>query len=338
MAMVGGDGSTADEEDDLDVGIKSQGGFARWQIELANKVTVEREKEADQARRAFKEQEEARLWNHKQVLHRKTGEEFGKTQKKVEEMRQANRDKAVAYKEELALMRTVMREQSEEWAQFGHELTVEYGTDQAHRTKARLAESEEEKARRGQTVRSEEKRREKQLASQREITLDEKRQHVQRMKSELTGPTEEALAYSLQQRQGKADSVKRTEQQWKEMAQQDRASFLAHAAANKEKAVSTKDLMRTARGDLIKGKYSNYQDEQRRKKEAEALIALKRSEATEAKQHVHDKVYSERRVSPEKTRVIKEVTRTKSPKKAAKKAGLVLPPEAQTRESPYRLA
>jgi len=105
--------------DDLDVDIKSEAAFARYKVELANKAMVEREKEADEARKAFREQEQARLWEHKQELHRKTGEEFGHTKQTVEEVRQANRQKAVEYKQELELMRETVRNQSEDWAQFG---------------------------------------------------------------------------------------------------------------------------------------------------------------------------------------------------------------------------
>ena len=62
-------------------------------------------------------------------------------------MRQANLTRGAEYKAELEEMKEMAAQQREEWMQFGHELTVQHGPEQAERTKARLAETAEAKVR-----------------------------------------------------------------------------------------------------------------------------------------------------------------------------------------------
>ena len=54
-------------------------------------------------------------------------------------------------------------------------------------------------------------------------------------------------------------------------------------------------------------------------------------------QAVHDELYSQRRTSPEQRRLMRDVVRSKSPQKAAKKAGLIAAVEPINSPSPYFL-
>ena len=65
----------------------------------------------------------------------------------VEAVRQSNLTRGAEYKAELEEMKEMAAQQREEWMQFGHELTVQHGPEQAERTKARLAETAEAKVR-----------------------------------------------------------------------------------------------------------------------------------------------------------------------------------------------
>ena len=84
--------------------------------------------------------------------------ELGAAKARVEEVRQENATRAMQYKEELALMKELVLNQRAEWEQFGRELTLEHGQAQADRTKARVAESIDEKAKLGRQVRRAERR------------------------------------------------------------------------------------------------------------------------------------------------------------------------------------
>ena len=53
----------------------------------------------------------------------------------VEAVRQQNLTRGAEYKAELEEMKEVAAQQREEWMQFGHELTVQHGPEQAERTK-----------------------------------------------------------------------------------------------------------------------------------------------------------------------------------------------------------
>ena len=53
----------------------------------------------------------------------------------AEAVRQANLTRGAEYKAELEEMKEMAAQQREEWMQFGHELTVQHGPEQAERTK-----------------------------------------------------------------------------------------------------------------------------------------------------------------------------------------------------------
>ena len=132
----------------------TEAAFSRWKVELQNKLVVLEEKEEHSKRRAYKSREDARFWERKQSLHKKTADQFGKAKLEVEAVRQQNLSKGAEYKAELEDMREQAAQQREEWMQFGHELTVQHGPEQSERTKARLVETAEQKAEMGREVRA----------------------------------------------------------------------------------------------------------------------------------------------------------------------------------------
>lgn len=315
----------------------SEAAFAKWKVGLENRMVVDSEKERQKERRDFKAREDARFWTRKQDLHRKTTEGFRDTKAIVAEVHASNHEKAEMYKVELELMKETVRNQNDEWAQFGHELALEFGTEQAERTKQSAVESVKEKARKGEEVRQEEKRWLDKLATQRGEQLEEARQHVLNQKADAARHSGVATAYALQQRQAKVGSVKRTEREWKDLTSKEREAFLEHAQQNRDKASSTTEQMRTARKDLVKTNNSDARKERQRKEDDEQVIAKRRAENAGAKQVVHDQVCTERRISPEKLRAMKEVARAKSPKKRAQKAAAIASLPPQPPPSPYKL-
>ena len=77
--------------------------------------------------------------------------------------------------------------------------------------------------------------------------------------------------------------------------------------------------------------------ERARKEEDAVAITKKKHEEDLAKKAVRDGVYSHRWASPEKTRVMRQASRSKSPQKIARDAGLVVSPLLPDAPSPYRM-
>lgn len=320
-------------------------------------------------RRKFKEHEDAKFWKHKQRLKSQATAGLAHGKDELAALHSRNQKHAAGYKKELALMKELRTSQREDWANFGHELTIEFGQELVDRVKAETARAAEAKLLKGAEVRREEKRLERQLASQRADALEEARQHVAKLKEEKIGKTEEVRAracgaslaldaasrpeppplaslrvppaarqsmnFALRSRQEKVDSVKRTEASWKVDQTKSKEAFLGHAHSNKERAQTTLESMRSSRKTLIKSHNSTVREERQRKEDDAALIAQRRQETDHAKQRTHDQIFAQRRVSPEKQRTVREISRAKSPKKAARKAGLVQLSERAP--SPYKI-
>ena len=154
----------------------TEASFSRWKVELQAKMIVEQEKEAQAERKKYKAHEDGKFWEKKQNLHKKTADQFGKAKMEVEAVRQSNLTRGAEYKAELEEMKEMAAQQREEWMQFGHELTVQHGPEQAERTKARLAETAEAKAEMGRQVKQEAQLNNKQRHTQRTNRLEEKRE------------------------------------------------------------------------------------------------------------------------------------------------------------------
>ena len=110
------------------------------------------------------------------------------------------------------------------------------------------------------------------------------------------------MNFALRQRQGKVDSVKRTEQRWRRTSEADRKAFLGHAHENKDRERATMEGMRSSRKNLVKSNNSSVREERQRKEEDAAHIAETRAAAALAKQAVHDTVYGSRKISEVRAR------------------------------------
>jgi len=311
--------------------------FSRWKLELENKIAAEEEKRQAKERQAFKAHEDARFWGYKQGLHDHTMKEFRGAKEEVEAMRQQNLDAAGRYKEELVKMKERMKQTNEDWMHFGHELTLEHGAEQMHRTKESMEESKQEKAALGKAVRKEEQKWTRELDAQRSDWVDTARERVANQKDSVLGNAEASILFALRQRQEKVRKVKRDEHHWKQQATDNREQHIEHALDNKKDAMTTNEQMRSARKDLVKTHLSTAREERSRKEKDADNISKEREKVEREKQLIHDKVVTERRASPEKVRVMKQVSRAKSPKKAAIKTGLVTSPNSQRSPSPYKL-
>ena len=321
---------------EADEGGMSALAFLNWKVGLQNRLIVEQEKRKHQERKLFKNNEDTKYQERKQALHKKVGEDFGNSKTTVDQIHEANRQRGLEYRQALEQMNKMVMHDREEWAQFGHELTIMHGTEQAERTKARIAEASEQKAEMGRQVRQEEQSWDKQVATQRHSWLAHAKEHVHTLKQDKIGKTDDAMRYALTQRKNKVASVQRTERRWKSLTKQERDAFLGHAHENHEKNDLTKDHMREARKELVRKNNQAYRDERQLKEDNAARIGEKKKEIGKAKRTARDKIFTERSVSADKLALYRELSRSPSPEKMAREAGLIiaLPDEAP---SPYKL-
>lgn len=180
--------------------------FRKWTVELQNKLVVQEEKQLMAERKRYKQHEDGKFWERKQALHKRTADQFGKAKMEVEAVRQQNLTRGAEYKAELEEMKEMAAQQREEWMQFGHELTVQHGPEQAERTKARLAETAEAKAEQGRQVKQEAQLNNKQRHTQRTNRLEEKRELVESTKQEEFSQPEESKNFSFHQKEEKVRS------------------------------------------------------------------------------------------------------------------------------------
>jgi hypothetical protein len=181
----------------------TEAAYSRWKVELTNKLVVEHEKAQHAERQKYKAHEDGKFWERKQNLHKKTADQFGKAKMEVEAVRQGNLTRWAEYKAELEEMKEMAAQQREEWMQFGHELTVQHGPEQAERTKARLAETAEAKAELGRQVKQESQLNSKQRHQQRTNRLEEKRELVDSTKQREYSTAEESKNFSFHQKEEK---------------------------------------------------------------------------------------------------------------------------------------
>ena len=307
----------------------TEAAFSRWKVELQNKLIVEQEKEFSRERLQYKQHENSKFWERKQALHKKTADQFGKAKMEVEAVRQANLTRGAEYKAELEEMKEMAAQQREEWMQFGHELTVQHGPEQMERTKARLAETAEQKAELGRQVKQLAQVNNKQRHVQRTYRLEEKRQLVETTKHKEFSNPEESKNFSFHQKEEMGGEVRRTERRWRSLSKQEREAFLTHAHDNHEKNDFVKEHMRDARKEVIKTKSTMAGAERERKVEDAMKITEKREERERANRELRNAMYTSRFADPEKAKLLSQPRA-----EAAQIAGVTIAPLPVT---PYRL-
>lgn len=233
-------------------------------------------------------------------------------------------------------MKEMVAHRKEEWAGYGHELTLKHGQEQAERTRASLAESIDNKAEQGRQVKAEIEKMNKQIATQRAQHIEEKRQHVASLKEEKIGKLDQAMRSMYEHKKEQVDRVRRIEDRWKALTKAERDNFLGHALENHEKTDLTKELMRESRKALVKSNNRAVQIERSRKEQDMAVIQEKRAIRENQNRTARDAVYSARFASPERSRAMARASRSKSPEKAARDLGLVEGPP-QSPPSPYKM-
>jgi hypothetical protein len=308
----------------------TEAAYNRWKVELENKLIVKQEKESMAERRKYKSHEDGKFWERKQNLHKKTADQFGKAKMEVEAIRQTNLTRGAEYKAELEEMKEMAAQQREEWMQFGHELTVQHGPEQAERTKARLAETAEAKAEMGRQVKQMAQLNNKQRHQQRTNRLEEKRELVESTKQHEYSTAEESKNFSFHQKEEKGGEVRRTERKWKSLSKQEREAFLSHAHENHTAADHTKEHMRDARKDIIEKNKQVAEAEKARKVQDAMRIMEKKEEREAANRALRDAMYTSRYADAEKTAVMSQPV-----EEAAIATGVSV---NATVPSPYRLA
>lgn len=320
-----------------DEGAITEMAYLRWKTELQNRLIVEQEKRLHDQRKAYKFREDSKFWERKQNLHAKTVREFHHCNEMVDQHHAANAAKGSEYKQDLDDMRKMIAQQKEEWRQFGHELTVQHGTEQGERTKARISESFDEKQEQGREVKKMVETQNQHIQAQRSDYLERKVKYVEEKKAEKIGKLEESLRWMYEQKKGMVSAVRKIEDKWKALTKYERNSFLHHAHDNHNAVDLNKEHMRSSRKDLIKKNRAAALTE-RTKKEADAVaITEKKEKYEQAKRAMRDATYSARYASPEKSKVMRQANRSPSPQKAARDAGLIEAPEVPDPASPYRL-
>ena len=308
----------------------TEAAFSRWKVELSNKLMVEQEKEQQAERKQYKAAEDQKFWERKQSLHKKTADQFGKAKMEVEAVRQQNLTRGAEYKAELEEMKEMAAQQREEWMQFGHELTVQHGPEQMERTKARLAETAEQKAEQGRQVKQVAQLNNKQRHVQRTNRLDEKRSLVENTKTGEYAKAEESKNFSFHQKEEMGGEVRRTERRWKSLSKQEKEAFMTHAQDNHTKNDDTKEHMREARKDIIKKNNESAAQERERKVEDQMKITEVREAKEAANRSLRDSMYTSRYAEPEKAKLMSQPLA-----EAAAVAGINL---AIPGPSPYKMA
>jgi len=320
-----------------DEGAITEMAYLKWKTELQNRLIVEQEKRLHDQRKAYKAREDSKFWERKQNLHTKTIREFHHSNEMVDQHHAANASKGSEYKQDLDDMRKMIAQQKEEWRQFGHELTVQHGTEQTERTKARVSESFEEKQEQGREVKKMVEAQNRHIQAQRSDFLGRKVKHVEEKKAEKIGKLEESLRWMYEQKKGMVSAVRKIEDKWKALTKHERDAFLHQANDNHMKNDYTKEHMRSSRKDLIKKNRAAALTERAKKEADAAAITEKKEKHEQAKRAMRDATYSARYASPDKSRVMRQANRSPSPQKAARDAGLIDAPEMPDPASPYRL-
>ena len=309
----------------------TEASFMRWKVELQNKLIVEQEKSMMAERKKYKSHEDSKFWERKQSLHKKTADQFGKAKMEVEAVRQSNLTRGAEYKAELEEMKEMAAQQREEWMQFGHELTVQHGPEQAERTKARLAETAESKAEMGRQVKQEAQLNNKQRHTQRTNRLEEKRELVESTKQEEFSVPEESKNFSFHQKEEKGGEVRRTERKWKSLSKQEREAFLQHAHENHEKNDTLKKAMRKQRESIVNKNKELAGNERQLKVEHNMQIMEKKEEKEAASRALRDAMYTARYADAGKAKLMTQPT-AEAAAIAGVTAYLAPPPP-----SPYRI-
>jgi hypothetical protein len=305
-------------------------------VELQNRLIVDAEKRKKAERDAYRAAEDAKFQQRKQDLHAQVGRDFGNSKHMVEALHAENLMRGNEYKSELQSMKQIVMQEREEWQQFGRELTIQHGTEQAERTRARIAETTELKAEMGRQVRQEEQEWDQEIARQRNNFIHQAKKNVHELKQDKIGKTDDAMRYALTQRKNKVASVQRTERKWKSLTKQERDNFLGHARDNHIANDDCKEHMREARRQLVIKNNQAAREERQLKETHAAIIVTKKQAAGKAKKTARDKIYAERGVSAEQMELYKKFAKAPSPEKAARDAGLIdfLPEDPP---SPYKL-
>ena len=79
--------------------------FARWKVEMANRLVVAQEKKAADERKAYKDSQDAKFSQYKQSLHKRVGDEFNNSKEQIEAVHSANLEKGKEYKAYLEEMK-----------------------------------------------------------------------------------------------------------------------------------------------------------------------------------------------------------------------------------------
>ena len=332
-ALTAASSSKAEEGEEPEL---STLGFLHWKVEMQNKLIAEAEKRKKKEREAYKAKEDAKYTQRKHNIKAQVDRDLSNSRDSVAQLRAENLMRGNEYKAELESMKEIMMQEKEEWAQFGRELSMQHGTEQQERTRARIAETTELKAEMGRQVRQEEQSWDREIARQRNAFLENAKEHVHELKQDKIGKTDDAMRYALTQRKNKVASVQRTERKWKSLTKQERDAFLGKARDNHYANDECKEHMREARRQLVLKNNQAAREERQRKEADAAIIVAKKKEGGKAKRTARDKIFAERAIASDKMALYKKLSKEMSPERAALSAGFItdLPDDPP---SPYKL-
>lgn len=191
--------------------------------------------------------------------------------------------------------------------------------------------------------RVEAERHSRQIIEDREQLIRKKRDVVVEVRRQEDKMPSTSKQYHLDQKRGTASATRTTEDEWRRLEQSGKDAFARRAAENHERNDLDKEHMRDARRQLIKKNNEVAWTERRLKQEHASAIVQSRSTTEGAKRAVRDTVFSQRFVSADKSRFMRESVSSLSAEKIEQTAmllGIIKEPPQRPNElvgSPYRL-
>lgn len=226
--------------------------FSKWKVALDNKMKADDLRKEIEGKKLFKEMQAQAKKERQERIQQEVKEQREAARLKRQMLRDANLEKGAAHKESSNKLKEAAVRERTAYAEAGYELTRLHGPEQARRTASRYVELAREKASFGQGGKEDRMALATQRIQQRTARLEEKRELVEKMKSDEGTNASEAKKYALEQKKAAAEMVRSQEKVWEEAKKSQKNNFLAQAKAHHGKIDHTKSRAKNVRKALQK--------------------------------------------------------------------------------------
>ncbi|KAL3906578.1 MAG: hypothetical protein SGPRY_010499, partial [Prymnesium sp.] len=224
--------------------------FSKWKVALDNKMKADDLRKEIEGKKLFKEMQAQAKKERQERIQQEVKEQREAARLKRQMLRDANLEKGAAHKESSNKLKEAAVRERTAYAEAGYELTRLHGPEQARRTASRYVELAREKASFGQGGKEDRMALATQRIQQRTARLEEKRELVEKMKSDEGTNASEAKKYALEQKKAAAEMVRSQEKVWEEAKKSQKNNFLAQAKAHHGKIDHTKSRAKNVRKAL----------------------------------------------------------------------------------------